>query len=476
MVIPRAADSRHNGPMTSDATSGATSDSPSSDESIEHLDGGGIRRSAKMAALPVAYAGRTAWGFGKRIGGRPAAEVQAQLQARTAEQLFRVLGELKGGAMKVGQAMSVFEAALPEELMGPYRDVLTKLQNAAPPMPPEIVRQVMEAELGADWRERFSEFDETPTAAASIGQVHRARYRDGREVAVKVQYPGAAKALRADLKQAGRLARTFGALAPGVEMKPLIAELQARVEEELDYLAESKRQRAFAAAYEGDPQFVVPHILAASPRCLISEWVDGIGLSAIIREGTARQRNDAGALYLEFLLSGPARAGLLHADPHPGNFMLTADGKLAVIDFGACAFLPDGFPPAIGPLVSMAIREPDPETLVQGLRAEGFLKPSVSVDPPQITNYLMPFTEPLRHAEFHYSRSWLREQFLRVKDVRSSDFSTGLKFNLPPQYLLIHRVWLGSLGVLCQLDATVAARAIAQQWIPGFADDLPEAI
>ncbi|GAA3046081.1 hypothetical protein GCM10020000_27380 [Streptomyces olivoverticillatus] len=149
-----------------------------------------VTRTAKLAALPLGFAGRTALGLGKRIGGRPAELIAAELQQRTAEQLFATLGQLKGGAMKLGQALSVFESALPEQIAGPYRAALTKLQDAAPPMPVKSVHTALAERLGEDWRDLFEEFEDQPSAAASIGQVHRAVWHDGREVAVKVQYPG----------------------------------------------------------------------------------------------------------------------------------------------------------------------------------------------------------------------------------------------------------------------------------------------
>ncbi|HQR81199.1 MAG TPA: AarF/ABC1/UbiB kinase family protein, partial [Actinomycetota bacterium] len=263
-----------------------------------------VTRTARMATLPLGYAGRTALGLGKRIGGRPAEAVATEIQMRTAEQLFKVLGELKGGAMKFGQALSVFEAALPEEMAGPYRATLTRLQDAAPPMPATTVHEVLAEQLGPDWRDRFTQFDDDPAAAASIGQVHRAVYRDGRAVAVKVQYPGAGKALLSDLNQVSRMGRMFGSLVPGMDIKPLIDELRARVSEELDYLRESESQRRFAAAFEGDPEFRVPHILAAAPQVLVSEWVDGVGLSHIIADGSREQRDRYATLYQRFVLSG----------------------------------------------------------------------------------------------------------------------------------------------------------------------------
>jgi predicted unusual protein kinase regulating ubiquinone biosynthesis (AarF/ABC1/UbiB family) len=217
-----------------------------------------VARTARLAALPLGFAGRTAVGMGRRIGGAPAEAVVSDVQRRTAEQLFRTLGDLKGGAMKVGQALSILESALPEDVAAPYRQQLTRLQDSAPPMSAPTVHHVLATELGVSWRKSLVEFDDDPAAAASIGQVHKGRWSDGRLVAVKVQYPGAGDALRADLRQIGRLARTFGALVPGIDIKPLVAELQDRVAEELDYELEAEAQQGFADAFRDDPDFLVP--------------------------------------------------------------------------------------------------------------------------------------------------------------------------------------------------------------------------
>ena len=428
-----------------------------------------ISRGAKLASLPLGVAGRATIGLGKRIGGRPAELVASELQARTAEQLFRVLGELKGGAMKFGQALSVFEAALPEDLAGPYRSALTKLQEAAPPMPPSTVHKVLTRGLGPDWRESFQEFSDQPAAAASIGQVHRARWHDGREVAVKLQYPGAGPALLSDLNQLARVARLFAVVNPGLDVKPLLTELKARVAEELDYTLEASSQETFAAAYDGDPDILVPHVVHGGDGVLVSEWVDGTPLSAIIRDGTTEQRDRAGLLFVRFLFSGPSRAGLLHADPHPGNFRLTADGRLAVLDYGAVNRLPDGLPKPIGPLVRLAL-EGRADDVLAALRAEGFVRPEFDVDAQAVLDYLTPMLEPLRVEEFQFTRAWLRREAARVADPRSPANALGRQLNLPPTYLLIHRVTLGGIGVLCQLGTAGAFRAEMAQWVPGFAD------
>jgi predicted unusual protein kinase regulating ubiquinone biosynthesis (AarF/ABC1/UbiB family) len=429
-----------------------------------------VTRTAKLAALPLGFAGRTALGFGKRVGGRPAEIVTAEIQARTAEQVFRVLGELKGGAMKFGQAMSIFEAAMPEELAAPYRATLTKLQEAAPPLPVAMVHRVLAESFGRQWRRRFTSFDDVPAAAASIGQVHRAVWKDGTPVAVKIQYPGAASALTSDLTQVGRMGRMFSAIVPGVDVRALIDELKDRMVEELDYTLERASQEAFATAYDGDPRIAVPKVLAGAEHVLVTTWMDGRPLSDVIANGTKEERDAAGSTYVHFLFASPARVGLLHADPHPGNYRVLPDGRLGVLDYGAVARLPGGLPASIGRLLRTAMLG-DAETVVQGLRNEGFIRPNVRVDPEQVLAYLSPFVEPAEYDTFHFTRTWMRNQFKRINDPRQENWSTGLKLNLPPEYLLVHRVWLGGVGVLCQLDAEVEVRSELEEWLPGYASE-----
>jgi predicted unusual protein kinase regulating ubiquinone biosynthesis (AarF/ABC1/UbiB family) len=439
-------------------------------DSVNDVPRNPVNRTAKLAGLPLGFAGRTALGLGKRIGGRSAELVAQEIQQRTADQVFRVLGELKGGAMKLGQALSIFEAALPPELAGPYRATLTRLQESAPPLPASSVHRVLAADLGADWRSEFVAFDDVPAAAASIGQVHRAVWKDGRQVAVKIQYPGAGRALISDFTQLSRLGRLFGALMPGLEVKPLLDELRNRVAEELDYHMEAESQEAFARAYAGDPDIYVPPVVTATDHVLVTEWMDGTPLSKIISDGSETERDRAGLLFTRFLFSGPARAGLLHADPHPGNFRLLADGRLGVLDFGAVDRLPDGLPPFFGRLLRiMHTEEPDLDEVERELRANGFLRPGISVDLEALRAFLAPLAEPSAVETFKFSREWMRWEAARVTDLSASNVSR--KFNVPPSYVLIHRVSTAGIGVLCQLECKGAFRAEVLRWVPGYTDD-----
>jgi predicted unusual protein kinase regulating ubiquinone biosynthesis (AarF/ABC1/UbiB family) len=425
-------------------------------------------RTARLASLPLGVAGRATVGLGKRISGKSSEEVTAELQARTAEQLFTVLGELKGGAMKLGQALSVFEAALPEESAAPYREALTRLQEAAPPMPAATVRRVLDEQFGRRWPQRFLDFDEIPAAAASIGQVHRAVWSDGRDVAVKLQYPGAGEALMSDFRQLSRLAWLFARMSPGLEIKPLLAELKERVLEEVDYALEADAQRAFAAAFDGDPQIAIPRVVASAPMAIVTEWLAGTPLSRVIADGTPAERDHAGSLLALLHYSAPARAGLLHADPHPGNFRICPDGRLGVVDFGAVARLPDGSPAPLGRLTRMALAG-DGDGVMREMREQGFIRPDMDVTARQVMDYLGPIIDPLRTPTFTFTREWMRAQATRLADPRREEARVGRMFNLPPSYLLIHRVTLGSIAVLCQLGATAPFRSLAERWQPGFA-------
>ncbi|MGH3325512.1 MAG: ABC1 kinase family protein, partial [Streptomyces sp.] len=349
------------------------------------------------------------------------------------------------------------------------------------------VHAVLAERMGEEWRELFEEFHDKPSAAASIGQVHRGVWHDGREVAVKVQYPGAGEALISDLAQLGRFVRLLGPLIPGMDIKPLVSELQDRVAEELDYGLEAAAQRAYAEEFAGDPDVLVPDVVYQCEQVLVTEWMDGLPLAQVIADGTQEERDRVGQLLTRFLFSGTARTGLLHADPHPGNFRLVtgnrADGgagdrtqsspdqwRLGVLDFGTVDRLPDGLPPMIGTALRMII-DGEAEAVYELLCAEGFVKDSMELDPGAVLDYLVPIIEPAQATEFPFCRGWMREQAARIADPRSPAHQLGKRLNMPPSYLLIHRVTLSTIGVLCQLGATVRMREEMEAWVPGFAPE-----
>jgi predicted unusual protein kinase regulating ubiquinone biosynthesis (AarF/ABC1/UbiB family) len=427
-----------------------------------------LRRSAQLLSLPAGAAALSVQGAVRRLAGQDRERVQADLRRRNAERTSRVLGGLKGGALKAGQLLSTVEALFPQDPESTWRETLVGLQEGNAPLPFAQVEPVLRQELGTSWRDRFRGFDEQAVAAASIGQVHRATWHDGRAVAVKLQYPGVREALTADVRTLSAMSRAAALVARGLAMPPLVAELRDRLTEELDYVHEGRTQTAFATAYADDPDAHVPAVVHATPRVLVMDWMDGIPLAEVARTGTQAERDAAARRYQVFLVSGPERAGLLHTDPHPGNFRVLPDGRLGVLDFGSSLALPDGMPATFGRLIS-ALLGGDGEQVLLRLREEGFLRPGVEVDVDKLVDYMSPFTVPARHDRFCFTRDWLRGEFARVNDPRNPEFGVALRLDLPAEHLFTHRVWLGMVGVLCQLEATVEVRPVLERWLPGFA-------
>ncbi|UGT42443.1 AarF/ABC1/UbiB kinase family protein [Nocardia yamanashiensis] len=434
----------------------------------------GLARSAKLAALPMGIMARRVTATGKAIlTGAERGAVDEALIDKAAEEVFRVLGELKGGAMKLGQALSVAEAAVPPRFADRYRDALARLQNQAPPMPTHQAHRVLDEQLGTRWRDRFESFEDRPVAAASIGQVHRAVWKDGRVVAVKIQYPGADAALMSDLKLLQMLSSTFGVFLPGVNVKALIEEFVERTADELDYRIEAGHQRRFAAAFADDPRFFVPKVVASAPKVMVTEWMDATPLARVIAEGTAAQRNRAGALLAEFALSSPRLAGLMHCDPHPGNFQLLADGRLGVIDFGACIALPDGLPPVVGELARYAVEE-DYDALLGCLRANGFVRPGHELDLDPIVNLVAPVIAEFDGDRLHLSRRLLQDNMARAMDVRNMSVNNTFAVRVPPELpdlVMLGRVLGGIVGVAAQLDAEIEILGLARCWLPGYLEE-----
>ena len=435
----------------------------------------GITRTAVLASIPAHSLALGLEGAVRRRLGQDADEVSRRSRARSTARTRRILGDLKGGALKAGQLLSTVEALFPPDPEATWRQALTALQESNPGVPWTSVRAVLDAELGGElgreWATRLRDLDPVPVAAASIGQVHRAVWDDGtpsgRPVAVKVQYPRIGEALLADVQALSVATRVAALVAPGIALPPLVAEMRTRLVEELDYRLEAARQSRFAVAYAGDGEVVVPGVLCATGRVLVQEWVGGTPLAAVAASASQPERDRAGLLYQRFLLSGPERCGLLHCDPHPGNFRLTDDGRLGVLDFGSCLELDGGMPRSFGRLIRALLAGTDQDVL-SALREEGLVRPGSRLEVRKLRDYLAPFSEPARHDTFTYSREWLRTNFGRVNDPRDPDFAVALQLTIPPEQLFTHRVWLGIVGVLCQLEATVPVRPELRRWLPGF--------
>jgi predicted unusual protein kinase regulating ubiquinone biosynthesis (AarF/ABC1/UbiB family) len=424
-------------------------------------------RTLRLLSLPAGALVLAAEGVARRAAGQDPAEVSRRLRSRSSARTRRVLGELKGGALKAGQLLSTLEPLFPQDPEGTWREALTSLQEAAPALPFTEVEPVLAGALGPGWRARFTAFDERAAAAASLGQVHRAVWADGRPVAVKIQYPGVREALTADVRTVSAMTRVAALVAPGMALPPLVAELRDRLLEELDLEHEAAAQERFAQAYADDPDVVVPRVVLAAPRVLVMDWLDGTPLAQVAAQADQATRDRAGLLYQRFLVSGPERARLLHTDPHPGNFRLLDDGRLGVLDFGSTLALPGGMPETFGRLLRALLSDDPAEVLVR-LRADGFVRPGADLDIRALTDYMGPFSVPARHESFRFTRTWLRGEFGRVNDPRNPDFAVALQLRLPAEHLFTHRVWLGMIGVLCALEAEVPVRPVLNRWLPGF--------
>jgi predicted unusual protein kinase regulating ubiquinone biosynthesis (AarF/ABC1/UbiB family) len=428
-----------------------------------------LRRNAAMAGLPVRALGRAASIQARGVFGQDRAALREQARVATADDARRTLGGLKGGALKLGQLLSTVDALFPADPDSSWQGALGALQEDNPGLQFEEVEPVLVAEMGVGWRARFREFDEHPTAAASIGQVHRAVWSDGTPAAVKVQYPGVADAIAGDVRSLAVTLRLTSLVARGMAMPPLVAELRTRLGEELDYRTEAEHQRAFASAYEADSRYYVPPVLAATREVLVTHWMGGVGLAEVARDGTSAERNHLGAAYQHFFLTSPTRVGLLHTDPHPGNFRLLPDGRMGVLDFGSVLHMPGGLPTTFGGLIR-AMTATDPAAVEDQLREGGFIAQDADIEVEKLIDYLSPFSEPSRHEQFSFSREWLKSEFGRVNDPRNPDFTVALQLTIPADQLFTHRLWLGLVGVLCGLGATVPVRPELEAHLPGFAD------
>ncbi len=349
------------------------------------------RRTATVATLAASEAVKQ---FGTRAanltrGEEAAEEAMARRQLETAKQIVAVLGTMKGAAMKLGQVMSFLDVGLvAEEHREEFQRELAKLRDAAPTVSFKQMRRVVEDDLEAPLSEVFATFEEEPIAAASIGQVYRARLHDGREVAVKVQYPGVASAVRADMQNLDMILRLLKRMAPGLDAKALAEEIKERIVEELDYELEAQNQRALARIFAGHPFIVVPDVVSSlsRERVLVSEFVSGTGFEELKTRPQA-ERDRLGEIIFRFFLGCLYRHRQFSGDPHPGNFLALDDGRVAFLDFGLFKRL-DAEPVDLELACQRAVAEGDAATLHELLAASGFLPEPERVDPEQLLAFI----------------------------------------------------------------------------------------
>ncbi|MBD0283282.1 MAG: AarF/ABC1/UbiB kinase family protein [Thermoleophilaceae bacterium] len=434
------------------------------------LPTGRVRRAAKVGRLA---GGQTARGYATKAAnltrsseGRRAAAQRRQIEA--AEQIFEVLGQMKGAAMKVGQVASFVDTgAFPPEFQERIQAKLAELREAAPHVPFERMRRVIEDDLDAPLEESFAEFEEEAVAAASIGQVYRARLHDGRDVAVKVQYPGVAQAVRADLQNLGLIMRVAKRIAPGMDAKAMTREIRERLTDELDYEHEAQQHRAFARTWRGHPFIYVPPVVTelCSEHVLVTEWVDGAGFEAV-RAMERATRDRFGEIVFRFFFGSLYRNGHFSGDPHPGNYRLMPDGRVAFIDFGMTKRVS---PPDLDAEVRAirAAMDGDAVALHRRLGAMGFFDPSDElVTPEAVFDHFHDVTAwYIDDREVTITRELVARVLIDFGDPRSRHWRLMRRETMPPQAMLARRMEALTLGVLGQLEATANWHRIAREWL-----------
>lgn len=436
------------------------------------IPSGRIGRTAKVSATVGAQGARYAGTKAANLARSPE-KAQEKLETRHLEaamKMVSVLGEMKGAAMKMGQLASFIDADfLPPEFRETYQEQLAKLRSKAPAMPWEKVKVVLEEEYDDRDPEKVFEYIEHDAfAAASIGQVHRARLHDGTEVAVKIQYPGVADALESDMANAGMLVRLAKAIAPGLDAKEIAEELRERTLEELDYEFEAQNQRTFARAYEGHPFIFVPkvHTSLSRRRVLVTDFVEGHGFDTI-RDLPQEERNIFGEIIFRFSFGSIYHLQHFNADTHPGNYLLMPDGRVAFLDFGMTKRVTPGQIQMEQAVVDAAFRD-DPDGLLVALTDLGFIKNPDDIDPKRLL-------EHARHvggwymedAEIEVSPERVMKMIEVTSDPRNEYFGMLRKETLPADELLGRRMESGLMAVLAQLGAKANWHRISREWIYG---------
>jgi predicted unusual protein kinase regulating ubiquinone biosynthesis (AarF/ABC1/UbiB family) len=433
---------------------------------------GRIRRSAKLGSVIGGQATRYAGTKAANVA-RSSEAADNRLEARhleTAMKMASVLGEMKGAAMKMGQLASFIDTEfLPPEYAELYQEQLAKLRTNAPAMPWEKVRKVLDEEYkGEPFDELFADIEPEAFAAASIGQVHRATLLDGRQVAVKIQYPGIAEALEADLRNAGMIVRLARALAPGLDAKAVAEELRMRVMEELDYEYEAQSQRTFARGYRGHPFIYVPDVLTrlSRRRVLVTEYVDGVGFEAI-RELPQPERDRFGEIVFRFSFGSIYHLQHFNADPHPGNYILAADGRVAFLDYGMTKRLDREQIELEQRAIDAAARR-DPEALRASLHDLGFIGKPSKLDAERLMDHVMAVGGwYMEDREIELTPERVMKVIESTSDPRSEYYDLIRRENIPADELMGRRMETGVLAVLAQLRARRNWHRISREWIYG---------
>jgi predicted unusual protein kinase regulating ubiquinone biosynthesis (AarF/ABC1/UbiB family) len=433
---------------------------------------GRVRRSAKLGTAMGVQATRYAGTKTTNVA-RSRASKERRLEARhleTAMKMVSVLGEMKGAAMKLGQLASFIDTEfLPPEYAEIYHDELAKLRTSAPPMPWKKVVKVLEEDYkGEPLDELFAEIEEEAFAAASIGQVHRATLHDGRTVAVKIQYPGVAEALEADLRNATVIVRLARALAPGLDAQAVAEELRERVMEELDYEYEAQNQRAFSRAYRGHPFIYVPDVVTrlSRRRVLVTEYVEGLGFEEI-KELPKPDRDRFGEIVFRFCFGSIYHLQHFNADAHPGNYILLGDGRVAFLDFGMTKRLDREQIELEQRAIDAAARR-DPEALRQALHDLGFIKNPSKLDAERLLEHVMVVGGwYMEDREIEINPERVMKVIESTSDPRSEYYGLMRRENLPAEELMGRRMETGVLAVLAQLRAKRNWYRISREWIYG---------